>query len=286
MEDPTTIALNLTFFGTVGVAFVMFIGMFILFMVTLVIAGVGRLAALIVMALFGRFPGNDTIEVVRLPVGSQSSAGAAPDEAPEARQERPAKNPKTPRPAREPRPPRDWKKLLSRAGLKEALRTAVAHHPLLTAARPAPPVLAQDWAAAVAAADARAVARARAAVPEIKVTGPDRPGLGVAADSVVKVAPLVESALNTGALHTEALHKGTRHTESANKQSQDKEAPHLEAPAPGETGTKGAPVRSALALSAQPPRPARKPAAAGHMAVLDTGSMVSLAQHEDVRVRS
>lgn len=291
MEDPTTIALNLTFFGTVGVAFVMFIGMFILFMVTLVIAGVGRLAALIVMALFGRFPGNDTIEVVRLPVGTQSSPGAAPDEAPEAGQERPAKNPKTPRPAREPRPPRDWKKLLSRAGLKEALRTAVAHHPLLTAARPVPPALAKDWAAAVAAADARAVARARAAVPEIRVTGPDRPGLGVAADSVVKVAPLVESALNTGALHTEALHKGTRHTESPNKKSQDNEAqekgvPHPDAPASSETGTKGAPVRSALALSAQPPRPARKPAAAGHMAVLDTGSMVSLAQHEDVRVRS
>jgi hypothetical protein len=91
----------------------------------------------------------------------------------------------------------------------------------------------------------------------------------------------VESALNTGALHTEALQKGTRHTES-----QDKESPHTEAHAPSETGTKGAPVRSALALSAQPPRPARKPTAAGHMAVLDTGSMVSLAQHEDVRVRS
>jgi hypothetical protein len=275
----------------VGVAFVMFIGMFILFMVTLVIAGVGRLAALIVMALFGRFPGNDTIEVVRLPVGTQLSPGAAPDEAPEAGQERPAKKRKTPPPAREPRPPRDWKKLLSRAGLKESLRTAVAHHPLLTAARPVQPVLAKDWAAAVAAADARAVARARAAVPEIKVTGPDRPGLGVAADSVMKVAPLVESALNTGALNTEALHKGTRYTESPNKQSQDKEAqdkeaPHPEAPAPSETGTKGAPVRSALALSAQPPRPARKPSAAGHMAVLDTGSMVSLAQHEDVRVRS
>ena len=78
MEDPTTIALNLTFFGTLGVAFVMFIGMFILVVVTLVVAGVGRLAALIVMALFGRFPRNDTVEVVRLAVGTQSPAGAAP----------------------------------------------------------------------------------------------------------------------------------------------------------------------------------------------------------------
>lgn len=281
MEDPTTIALNLTFFGTLGVAFVMFIGMFILVVVTLMIAGVGRLVALIVMASFGRFPGNDTIEVVRLPVGTQSSAEAAPAEAREPRQERPAKTPKAPRPAREPRPPRDWKKLLSRDGLREALRTAVVHHPLLTAARPVPPVLAKDWAAAVAAADARAVARARAAVPEIRVASPDRTGRGVAADGVVKVAPLVESALHTGALHTEALHQ-----EAAHKDASHTEAPRTEAPAPGETATKGAPVRSALALSAQPPRPARKPTAAGHMAVLDTGSMVSLAQHEDARVRS
>jgi hypothetical protein len=281
VEDPTTIALNLTFFGTLGVAFVMFIGMFILVVVTLVIAGVGRLVALIVMALFGRFPGSDTIEVVRLAVGTHSSAGAAPAEAPEPRQERPAKIPKAPRPAREPRPPRDWKKLLSRARLREALRTAVIHHPLLTAARPVPPVLAKDWAAAVAAADARAVARARAAVPEIRVAGPDRTGRGVAADGVVKVAPLVESALHTGALHTDAINN-----EAAHKDASHTEAPRTEAPAPGEKATKGAPVRSALALSAQPPRPARKPAAAGHLAVLDTGSMVSLAQHEDARVRS
>lgn len=290
MDDPTTIALNLTFFGTLGVAFVMFICMFILVVATLVIAGVGRLAVLIVMALFGRFPGNDTVEVVRLPVGTQSSTGAAPAEAPEARQERqarPAKLPKPRRPAREPRPPRDWKRLLSRAGLEESLRTAVVHHPLLAAARPVPPVLAKDWAAAVAAADARAVARARAAVPEIKVASPDRGGRGVAADGVVKVAPLVESALHTGTLHTGALQTAEAvRTESPRSAAMNTEAPSKQPPAPGETGTKGAPVRSALALSAQPPRPARKPAAAGHMAVLDTGSMVSLAQHEDARVRS
>lgn len=290
MDDPTTIALNLTFFGTLGVAFVMFICMFILVVATLVIAGVGRLAVLIVMALFGRFPGSDTVEVVRLPVGTQSSTGAAPAEAPEARQERqarPAKLPKPRRPAREPRPPRDWKRLLSRAGLEESLRTAVVHHPLLAAARPVPPVLAKDWAAAVAAADARAVARARAAVPEIKVASPDRGGRGVAADGVVKVAPLVESALHTGTLHTGALQTAEAvRTESPRSAAMNTEAPSKQPPAPGETGTKGAPVRSALALSAQPPRPVRKPAAAGHMAVLDTGSMVSLAQHEDARVRS
>ena len=111
----------------------------------------------------------------------------------------------------------------------------------------------------------------------------------------MKVAPLVESALNTGALRTAALHKETLHKESLSKEGSHDEAsqeeapnqaePHTEAADPGEIGTMGSPVRSALALSAQPPRPARKPAA-GHMAVLDTGSMVSLAQHEDARVRS
>lgn len=51
MEDPTTIALNLTFFGTLGVAFAMFIGLFAVFVLTLVIAGVGRLAATIAFAV-------------------------------------------------------------------------------------------------------------------------------------------------------------------------------------------------------------------------------------------
>lgn len=56
MEDPTTIALNLTFFGTLGVAFVMFIGLFLVFVATLLLAGLGRLVAVTVMALFGRRP--------------------------------------------------------------------------------------------------------------------------------------------------------------------------------------------------------------------------------------
>lgn len=51
MEDPTTIALNLTFFGTLGVALVMFLGLFVVFVATLVIAGVGRLVAVTAMAL-------------------------------------------------------------------------------------------------------------------------------------------------------------------------------------------------------------------------------------------
>jgi len=51
MGDPTTIALNLTFFGTLVVALVMFFGLFLVFVATLVIAGLGRLAAVTIMAV-------------------------------------------------------------------------------------------------------------------------------------------------------------------------------------------------------------------------------------------
>ena len=262
MEDPTTIALNLTFFGTLGVAFLMFIGLCISVMLTLVIAGLGRLVALIVMALFGRLPKNETIEIVRLAAdGSPLPADAAVMPA----KSKAKKAAKAPRPVRDPRAPIDWKKLGTRAGLQEALRNAVVHHPLVTAARPAPPVLAKDWADAVAAADARAVARARAATPEVKVTVRDLPPPDVAAASVTEVAPLVESALRHDAVPAEPSSPGASGKGAASK---------------GET------VRSALALSAQPPRPARKPAVAGHVTVLDTGSMTSLAQHPDARTRA
>lgn len=287
MEDPATIALNLTFFGTVVVAFLMFLGLFIAFIVMLVLAGVGRLLALVLMALFGRFPRNETIEVVRLPApGQQTAAGPGAGQAGPAKErpaktrpekQRSAKQPRAPRPVRAPRPAVDWKALLTWAGLKEALRTAVAHHPLLTAARPVPPVLAKDWAEAVAAADARAVARARATAPVLGIPVPEAPVTGVG--EVVKVAPLVETALHEG------LHDGGR-------------APLVQVPprpprAPGAAASKGVqavkqvqPVDSSLAKTAESARPAKKPADAGHMAILDTGSMVSLAQHTEARVRS
>lgn len=164
MEDPTTIALNLTFFGTVFVAFLMFLGLFTAFIVMLVLAGVGRLLAVAVMAMIGRFPRDDTIEIVRLPTAGQTAVGPEAGQSGPAK-ERTAKQPRRPRPVRAPRPAVDWKILLTPAGLRGALRTAIAHHPLLTAARRVPPALAKDWAEAVAAADARAVARARATAP-------------------------------------------------------------------------------------------------------------------------
>ena len=265
MEDPTTIALNLTFFGTLGVAFLMFIGLCISVMLTLVIAGVGRLVALIVMALLGRLPKNETIEIVRLAAdGSRlpPEANRAPVKAKKAA--------KAPRPIRGPLAPTGWKKLRTRGGLPEALRNAVVRHPVMTAARPGPPVLAKDWADAVAAADARAMARARAAAPEVKVTVRDLPPPDVAAASVTQVAPLVESALRHDALPADPTGNGPAGNGAASKGG----------------ASKGEPVRSALALSAQPPRPARKPAVAGHVTVLDTGSMTSLAQHADARTRA
>ncbi|QDY89857.1 hypothetical protein E7Y32_06205 [Arthrobacter sp. UKPF54-2] len=51
MEDPTTIAMNLTFFGTLGVGLVMFLGVFLAFVVTLLLAGLGRLLATGIAAL-------------------------------------------------------------------------------------------------------------------------------------------------------------------------------------------------------------------------------------------
>ncbi|WP_461188225.1 hypothetical protein [Arthrobacter sp. Z4-13] len=166
MENPDTLVLNLTFLGTVGVAFLMFLVLFLLGVITLLLAGIGRLAVVMLMALFGRRAPRESI---------------------------PQPAVKTPKPQRKPR---DWRAALKPAHLRAALRTAVVHHPAVTAARPVPPVLAEDWASAVAEADARAIARARAAAPEIKLSVRDLPDPRVPADKVVEVAPLVESALD------------------------------------------------------------------------------------------
>jgi hypothetical protein len=183
--DATTIALNLTFFGTLGLALMMFFGLFLLVVATLVLAGIGRLVALIVMALFGRVRKGESVPVVHLPP-PYGSGVVPPSTAPPASSARPS----------EPRTPRDWGTLLKPAQLRSRLRTAVVHHPLLAAARREPPVLAKDWAAAVAEADARAMARARAATPDIKHPADDLPGPAVPVEKVVAVAPLVESALH------------------------------------------------------------------------------------------
>ncbi|MDT0197302.1 hypothetical protein Q9R30_18300 [Arthrobacter sp. AB6] len=202
MENPDTLILNLTFLGTVGVAFLMFLVLFLLGVITLVLAGLGRLAAVLLLALFGRGTGNESLPLVRLtaPAGSQQGPGRAADDGAGA-----ASAARRPRPGllvrafrrRPEKTPRDWRTALKPARLKSSLRTAVEHHPALAAARREPPVLAGDWAAAVADADARAKARARAAKPQIKLSVRDLPDPRVPAEKVAEVAPLVESALDT-----------------------------------------------------------------------------------------
>lgn len=158
MGDPTTIALNLTFFGTLAVALVMFFGLFLVFVATLVIAGLGRLTAVTVMALGrGLFrTGGRTADAVgqNLPVRSAGTSQHLP--------------PKTAPPAKAAKPARPAKK---------------------------EPALSPDWAAAVARADARAAARAKAeAAPAVKVSVRELPDPAAPARDLSAVAPLVESA--------------------------------------------------------------------------------------------
>ena len=179
MENPDTLILNLTFLGTMGVAFLMFVVLFLLGVTTLVLAGLGRLVALVLMLVFGRLR---RVESIRFgPSGQQDPAGTPDAGAPAAG---------TPWRARAG---------LLRAGRITALRTAVVRHPLLSAAKTAakrePAVLSEGWAAAVSQADARAMAKARAAAPNIKVSVRDLPDPELPAGKVDEVAPLVESAL-------------------------------------------------------------------------------------------
>jgi hypothetical protein len=179
VENPDTPILNLTFLGTVGMAFLMFLVLFLLGVITLVLSGIGRLAAVTLMALFGRRSRTENSPLIHFGPEETASAGEG----------RPGK------PAKPKRAPRDWRTALKPAHLRSVLRSAVVHHPALTAARREPPVLAEDWASAVAEADARAMARARASAPEIKLSVRDLPDPHVPAEKVVEVAPLVESKL-------------------------------------------------------------------------------------------
>lgn len=189
MGESTTLVLNLTFFATLGVALLMFLGLFLLGVLTLILAGIGRLLALVLMALFGQLPKHETLPLVRL----TGTAGPQPVR----------HSPDSPARENSAVPPRDWREAMRKSStalkpseLKPRLESEVEHHPLLAAVRKEPPVLAEDWAAAVAEADARAMARARAAVPEVKVSVRDLPGPSVPAAKVQAVAPLVESALH------------------------------------------------------------------------------------------
>lgn len=191
MEDPTTIALNLTFFGTLGVAFVMFLGLFLVFIATLVIAGVGRLATVLVMAMFGRLPGEDTVDVVRLPAAlAPQPATSEPAGTSVSEVTRKSTEADSATAANAPSAPQNLHRISGR------LRTAMGNLPLIGKAHRPPAEMAADWAEAVARADARAVARARAEKPVITVIAPDVPPPGGLPEKVTRVAPLVESVLD------------------------------------------------------------------------------------------
>jgi len=164
MEDPTTIALHLTFFGTLGVAFVMFLGLFMVFAATLVIAGIGRLAVVVVMAVAGVFGGKPVLREER---AREERAG---DES--AKSAKPSRPAAAVNPVKSRRPARN-------SGKKE-------------------PALSPEWAAAVARADARAAARAKAeAGPAVRVTVRDLPNPKAPARDITEVSALVASATDS-----------------------------------------------------------------------------------------
>jgi hypothetical protein len=140
------------------VAFVMFLGLFMVFAATLVLAGIGRLAAAVVLAAAGL-----------LREGRAMRDDRARDDWPLIE---PVKIARPARPAatKKPRPP------ARNAGKKE-------------------PALSPEWAAAVARADARAAARARAEA--VRVTVRDLPNPMAPAHDIKEVSALVQSATDT-----------------------------------------------------------------------------------------
>ncbi|MCA4135530.1 hypothetical protein [Arthrobacter sp. M4] len=224
MDDPTTIALNLTFLGTLGLAFVMFVGLAVVVMITLVLAGIGRLISVILLALVGIFPRREsTLDIVQLPEqphhrpriteGIAATSGTGVDAA-----------------ERQPISARvngamvlvsawfestwsslrefQWNSVFVRrkapqgpaspAGVRAAAEAGSAQHlPLAVTTKHHTQAMSPKWAAAVAEADARAEERAKAAAPpEIVVTVRDLPPSEAPAEAVEKVAPLVESVVD------------------------------------------------------------------------------------------
>jgi hypothetical protein len=106
VEDPTTIAMNLTFFGTLAAGLVLFLGVFAAFVITLLLAGVGRLLAMAATALF-QARASDRGTARDKTAKPATSAGAA----------RPAK------PARKaPQLSPDWAAAVSRADERASAR--------------------------------------------------------------------------------------------------------------------------------------------------------------------
>ncbi|MBT8163436.1 MULTISPECIES: hypothetical protein [Arthrobacter] len=210
MEDPATLGLNLTFFGTLGLALIMFIGLAILVAITLVLAGIAKLVSVILLAMLGVYPKRETDSIVHLPPRPRRKparqqglddwlpeAGYAESAAPPPVKQRPGffatakavysagwasiRNV----PWKSVVDPRTWPKPAEiGAGLASTATSVAAsqakEHPLVVAVKD-PHVLNSKWAAAVAEADARAAARAGDAVVEHPAAS--RPGAPNPSDS-------------------------------------------------------------------------------------------------------
>ncbi|KUM41232.1 hypothetical protein [Arthrobacter sp. EPSL27] len=182
MEDPTTIALNLTFFGTLAVALVMFFGLFLVFVATLVIAGLGRLAAVIIMAA-GRV-------LLKATGRSARPARPAPVAATPAPAVKAAKPGKPAKPAKkEPALSPDWAAAVAQADARAAARAKAEAAPAVNVSvreLPSPTVPARDVTA----------------VAPLVESATDRNGqLGTVPPAFKKAAmPAAQSLLDTGSL--------------------------------------------------------------------------------------
>lgn len=145
MDNPDTLILNLTFLGTLGVAFLMAFVLFMLGVATLILAGIGRLAGLMVQLLFGRLRRQESVRFGAEPPATVTSVAE---------------------PAADPVPAPE-------AGPVAVLRTAVGRLSPKNKPRREPAVLSKEWTAAVEAADARA--KARVSAPDIKLSVRDLP---------------------------------------------------------------------------------------------------------------
>ncbi|MDP9906960.1 hypothetical protein [Arthrobacter bambusae] len=202
MEDPTTLGLNLTFFGTLGLALLMSIGLGFLMVVTLVLAGVAKLVWIILLAMVGIFPKRDAVPVVHLPPRPRR-APVPPSDSEEPTSADDGLLGAGPSVPREPRPgfagttkllwsaswsavrnvpwkslvnPRTWPKPAQiKDGIAATATTQAKEHPFVVAIKQDPPVLNSQWAAAVAEADARAAARDAERAGEASASDPEPP---------------------------------------------------------------------------------------------------------------
>ena len=175
MQDPTTIALNLTFFGTLAVGLVMFFGLFLVFVATLVVAGLGRLAAVTIMAVgHGLFrTAGRTAETVQRDRAVRTLGTTQP-----------AKTA-----SKEPSLAPNWAAAVARAESRAAARVKAG-------AAPAVKVSVRDLPSPTAPA------RDVAAVAPLVESATDRNGqLGTAAPAFKKAAmPAAKSLLDTGSM--------------------------------------------------------------------------------------